>query len=553
MTKMKVGELSGVLTLDTKGFTSGIEKAQRKLNKLQATSNASKKSLLALGMSVGKVSTKIAAAAVAVDLVVVGFAKWLSRIEGISRRLKSITGTVEANARAWKFLNKTADGLGVGLGTLADSYSNLAAASKGTAIGTKEIESIFLAVSESAAILGLSAQRTRLAFLAFEQMASKNVISMEEVRRQLAEHIPGALNIMARSLDITTAELNKLIASGRLTAEDVLPLFADQIRRENLPALKDLGDTLQKVVGQHETAWFKLKKTVSESFIADAVGLAVKDLTNKINVMNEALKKTSEIYQKIKAAISKFDALFEGKAPKGTIFKIGKGEKKDEYKGPDLFGEEERAKKRDKALNKWGAAAKEALEDFQDAVSSVMENVGSEFTSFISDLTFNADASFSDMLENMGRHILDFTTTMLVVRPILEWFSDWVNDVTKTPGSGLFGKVLAGFGVSNKMSTPNVKALAGGGVISEPVLGVGARSGSGYLLGESGPEAITPLSGSGGGTGGPTNININISAIDSKSVTELLMKNPQAITGPIVEAINSGDRGLSNSLRMAVS
>jgi len=55
------------------------------------------------------------------------------------------------------------------------------------------------------------------------------------------------------------------------------------------------------------------------------------------------------------------------------------------------------------------------------------------------------------------------------------------------------------------------------------------------------------------GKGGSTNINLTINAVDSKSVTDLLRSNPQAVTIPLVEALSAGDRGLSASIRTAVN
>lgn len=48
----------------------------------------------------------------------------------------------------------------------------------------------------------------------------------------------------------------------------------------------------------------------------------------------------------------------------------------------------------------------------------------------------------------------------------------------------------------------NAQRMAGGGVLTEPVAGVGMRSGRQYLLGEAGPEAVVPLGRGGGVTSG---------------------------------------------------
>jgi hypothetical protein len=47
-----------------------------------------------------------------------------------------------------------------------------------------------------------------------------------------------------------------------------------------------------------------------------------------------------------------------------------------------------------------------------------------------------------------------------------------------------------------------ISAMAQGGVLWEPMMGVGLRTGQRYLMGERGPETITPGLISGGGGGG---------------------------------------------------
>jgi hypothetical protein len=165
-----------------------------------------------------------------------------------------------------------------------------------------------------------------------------------------------------------------------------------------------------------------------------------------------------------------------------------------------------------------------------------------------------ADVSFRKMLDNMAAKLLEFTTHMLVVRPILAWFSVWLKSVTAPGGAGahgIFGTLMSAFGAIVKKEAPSPDvALAQGGMINEPVVGIGTKSGSSYLMGEAGPEAVIPEDQLGGGA---TNVSVNIQAVDAKSITELMQQNPQAVVGPLVRAINGGDRGLNTSLKLAVS
>jgi hypothetical protein len=57
--------------------------------------------------------------------------------------------------------------------------------------------------------------------------------------------------------------------------------------------------------------------------------------------------------------------------------------------------------------------------------------------------------------------------------------------------------------------------MAAGGLITEPIFGIGQNTGKGYLMGEAGTERITPGSGpaKGGNTQPIFNITINASSI----------------------------------------
>jgi hypothetical protein len=57
----------------------------------------------------------------------------------------------------------------------------------------------------------------------------------------------------------------------------------------------------------------------------------------------------------------------------------------------------------------------------------------------------------------------------------------------------------------------SIQKMAAGGIINEPIFGIGQNTGKGYLMGESGPERITPGTGQ-VSAGGAPNITINITA-----------------------------------------
>lgn len=139
------------------------------------------------------------------------------------RALQAITGDAGKAATEMGYLQGVANRLGVDTATLARSYVNLTASSKGTTLSQAEVKGVFEAVAGAMATLGKSSADTEGALLAVGQMVSKGTVSMEELRQQLAERLPGAMQATADALGITTGELNDLVSAGKLSATDVLP------------------------------------------------------------------------------------------------------------------------------------------------------------------------------------------------------------------------------------------------------------------------------------------------------------------------------------------
>jgi tape measure domain-containing protein len=88
---------------------------------------------------------------------------------------------------------------------------------------------VFESLSRASTAFSLSAQQTDGVFLALSQMMSKGKISMEELRKQMGEKLPIAVQAMAKALGVSIAQMGKLIGSGKVMSADVLPKFADAL------------------------------------------------------------------------------------------------------------------------------------------------------------------------------------------------------------------------------------------------------------------------------------------------------------------------------------
>ncbi len=163
--------------------------------------------------------------------------------EALNQRFTFATGSVAEGAREMAFVREEADRLGISFLASASSYSKLAAAVRGTNIDTAQTREIFLGIAEASSVLRLSADQVEGAYRAIEQVASKGTVQAEELRGQLGERIPGAFQIAARAMGVTTAELNKMLELGEVLADDFLPRFAAQLRREFAEGVPTAADS----------------------------------------------------------------------------------------------------------------------------------------------------------------------------------------------------------------------------------------------------------------------------------------------------------------------
>lgn len=143
----------------------------------------------------------------------------------VEAALGAVFPTQEAIAEQLAFVRQVADETGGSFTALSKEYAKFAAAAGLAGVETSVLQGVFRESSRVAALFGASAADQNLILNALSQIASKGVVSMEELRQQLGERLPVAFKATADGLGITTAELNGLVSSGQLTAQEFFPAF----------------------------------------------------------------------------------------------------------------------------------------------------------------------------------------------------------------------------------------------------------------------------------------------------------------------------------------
>ncbi|AKH37340.1 MULTISPECIES: tape measure protein [Nitrosomonas] len=206
-------------------------------------------------------------------------------IEKLNNTLQVGLGSVDASNDAMQFLRETSNELGLDLRVSAEQFSRLAAAAKGTALEGQATRDIFEGISKASVSLSLSTDEASGALLAVQQMVSKGKVSLEELSGQLGERLPGALQIAARSMGMTTTELNALVSSGKLTAEELLPKLAAELEKTFGAQSQQAAQGLQAQINRFNTAMFEMKVAIGNTGLIDFLSSGIQLATRLANAM----------------------------------------------------------------------------------------------------------------------------------------------------------------------------------------------------------------------------------------------------------------------------
>ena len=223
------------------------------------------------------------------------------KMENIELAFQSIFTSSEAAAEQIDYVRGLTENLGLSFLDASEGAKKLFAAAKGTEV-EKDAQGIFEAFSTMGAALKLTGSEMESVFLAISQMISKGKVSAEELRLQLAERMPGAVNLFAKAIGVTTAELDKMLQEGKVGL-DSLVKFATEVQKTYETGAQKASRGLQAELNRTANAWFDLKKAFIDT---EASADALRNVTSVI----QGFAKHADIIKDLATNIVKLAASF---------------------------------------------------------------------------------------------------------------------------------------------------------------------------------------------------------------------------------------------------
>ena len=276
--------------LETKEFKRGISSMQSMMAKFKSSF-----SNLAAGIGIGLGLDKLLGAIKDTSVKLDTAQNILKNVSTVTKTANSDFGRLSTTLNTYgdnlDFVNRLSNKYGQDVITLTQSYAQFIAACKNSSLSLKDQEKIFESITRAAGAFGMSEARMGDTMNAIIQMVSKGKISMEELRRQLGNNLPGAVSFMAKAAGVSVAQMEKMISDGKLLSDEILPQFADELNKATANAN---FDNLQISLNKFKNQWTALvdkigAKDIYKGLVDNATG-ALKNLADNSTMYATIIK-----------------------------------------------------------------------------------------------------------------------------------------------------------------------------------------------------------------------------------------------------------------------
>lgn len=325
----------------------------------------------------GGLSTGAVAAALSIGGVITTFKSLTDSMLTMSRlttSYQSIYGSQYGATQQLDQIYNQTQAVGLQFQETAQAAKTFFAAAQGSTLAG-EANNIFNAVAKGAAALQMSTDDVNGVFLALGQMISKGKVQAEELRGQLGERLPGAFQLAAKAMNMSTAELDKFMADGKLTAEDLLPKLAQALEEKYAAAATRAANGVQGSINRMTTEWELFKASVLDSEVV--VGM-LNRVAGALSARNEASAKDKER----NALISNLQGMGIGPDATGVSYDDQGNKVEGKYYSESLLNSwrnfnagleaenqitEQREKEREATLNKANSSVKNFLKNSKNS------------------------------------------------------------------------------------------------------------------------------------------------------------------------------------------
>ena len=189
-----------------------------------------------------------------------------------------------------EFTKSLAQTTGLDIAELQSQFAGFGASAK-ESMGIQGSEELFRSMIGYSRLMGRSEEEIKRALTALSQMAGKGQVMAEELKGQLAEAVPGMVQVFAKATGKTEQELFDAMKKGALKSADTLQKVTQELNRQITAkgGWKAISESTQAQLGNLKNSW---NTTLDSIFRGSESGL--QDFTRSLNALGGSGKSLGE-------------------------------------------------------------------------------------------------------------------------------------------------------------------------------------------------------------------------------------------------------------------
>ncbi|EES7877234.1 tape measure protein, partial [Escherichia coli] len=184
-----------------------------------------------------------------------------------------------------EFTKSLAQTTGLDIAELQSQFAGFGASARGS-MGIQGSEELFRNMIGYSRLMGRSEEEIKRALTALSQMAGKGQIMAEELKGQLAEAVPGMVQVFAKATGRNEQELFDAMKKGALKSADTLQKVTQELNKQITAkgGWKAISESTQAQLGNLKNSW---NTTLDSIFRGSENGL--QDFTRSLTTLLNAL------------------------------------------------------------------------------------------------------------------------------------------------------------------------------------------------------------------------------------------------------------------------
>lgn len=222
------------------------------------------------------------------------------------------------------FLQSLTTRMPVSLEAAASSYGKFAVAARLSGVTVADTQKVFEGFSTAFAAMGVDAEKQRYGLLALEQIFSKGRVTAEEMRQQLGEHLPGAMQLLADAMDVPTSKLIKMMEAGEIGSDSLIKMAAT-LQSQFGPAVAAAMNTSAAQIVNFQNAWTELKRIIFDSGFNAGLGAMSRQMAEVLR-SDDARRVAADVGQALgtvaRAVGATVKVMLDNREAVATFFKV---------------------------------------------------------------------------------------------------------------------------------------------------------------------------------------------------------------------------------------